>query len=281
MKFIWGAFCSILFLTSVRGATVAGYTAETNDRFANNGSFIASSYDLSGLGLSDGGKWVTMLSDNVFITSNHYSPATGESVTFYESNDPNGGSTSRTVAGTMRIGDSDLRIGFLSSPLTSEYGSFSFATENINNQINFLNSDYFGQNALIVGRSPGAYTTSQDMVFGRNVLDQWFVGASAGGTTDDAIGSDRDTILPPEYEAYFEGGDSGAPMFVVINGELRLVGINWFRGTQGTTEIIGMSYLGNYDMEIQDYINLHAVPEPSAGLLLLFSGSVMLLRRRR
>jgi len=44
-------------------AIIAGYDATENDRFANDPSFIAAAYDLSGV--SHNNRWLTMISPNV------------------------------------------------------------------------------------------------------------------------------------------------------------------------------------------------------------------------
>jgi len=54
----------------------------------------------------------------------------------------------------------------------------------------------------------------------------------------------------------------------VANGsQLTLVGLNWFVGNDesGNPIASGFSYVGNYDAEIQAFLDLHSVPEP-AGL---------------
>jgi len=133
------------------------------------------------------------------------------------------------------------------------------------------------------GRSPSNVTATIDVAVGRNILDRWFDSVNASGTTDDAIGSTVDAsgssnFVP--FEAALAGGDSGAPMFVVQEGVLTLVGLNWFVGTSGGSTINGQSYLGNYDAEIQSFIIANAVPEPSAAFL-AFASACLLLRRRR
>ncbi|MFP4674582.1 MAG: hypothetical protein ACLFO5_08370, partial [Opitutales bacterium] len=99
---------------------IDGFTTDENDRFANDSSFVADQFDLSGVGINNNGHWLTMLSDEVFISAEHLKPATGSSVTFYESNDPDGASSTRSVtSNTQQIGTSDLYVGTLDSPLSS------------------------------------------------------------------------------------------------------------------------------------------------------------------
>jgi len=182
------------------------------------------------------------------------------------------------VNSLQRIASSDIRAGVLDSPLGSSFSSFGLATEDASTTAEFAATPYALESAYIVGQasqSPTSYPTSQDMAFGRNVLDRWFDSVSAAGTTDDAVGADVNNSTDPNYvtyEADLQGGDSGAPLFVDDgSGGLTLVGINWFvdDGSVPTQDFIGMSYIGNYDQEIQTFISANAVPEPAhLGLLL-------------
>lgn len=263
---------------TVHGAVIDGFTSATNDRFADDTGFIASSFDLSGVAISDSGKWITMLSPNVFLTANHYAPGVGENITFYGSNDPAGLTLTRSVSNLERIGTSDLRIGILNSPLSAQFGYYDFATHittnnntallgpNRRNSESFINSPYYLADAYVLGRSPSSLPTSQDMAVGQNKLDRWFDADAVGGIDDVAIGAEvnsptEQNFLP--YEADLRGGDSGGPLFVEeVPGELTLVGINWFISDPAGS-FIGMSYVGNYATEIQSYIHLNAIPEPT------------------
>jgi len=149
---------------------------------------------------------------------------------------------------------------------------------------------YAGKNAFLFGRSPTGWPVSQDMAVGRNILDVWFDSITVSGTTDDAIGSvmnlSGDSLYVP-FEAFLQGGDSGGPMFVDDAGSLKLVGINWFIDSATTPEgmrnLNGQAYIGNYDVEIQAFIDAHPIPEPSA-IVLLASACVVFAfsaRRRR
>lgn len=59
---------------------IAAFTSETNDRFANDGSFFANAYNLFRIGRNDrvdlpqqelNGHWVTMITPNVFLSAVH------------------------------------------------------------------------------------------------------------------------------------------------------------------------------------------------------------------
>jgi len=273
---------------TAQGINIAGFNSLANDRFANDSSFIADSFDLSGVAISSAnGRWLTMVSRNVFLSSNHFFPADGSDVTFYESNDPGGPSVTRTVTGGQRVGSSDIYIGTLDSFLPSSYAVYDFATEDITSALigpdSFRNSSLNGLNAYLFGRSPSSFPKGQDMAVGRNRLDRWFDSASAEGTTDDAIGSNVESAGDSgfvSYESLLEVGDSGAPLFVEDGqGGLTLVGTNWFVTAGGDAN--GQAYVGNYDTEIQNFIDAN-VPEPGSFALLagLGAGILSLFRRR-
>lgn len=271
------SFC--LPLSGFSAININGFSTQANDRFASDPSFIASAYDLSGVTIANDGRWVTMISENVFLSAHHFFPANGTSVTFYGSNDPAGSTATRTIQSSQRIGSSDLRIGTLNAGLGSGFTFYNFAIDDTNNNNtasggplgsranseSFINSPYYLADAYMFGRSPTSFSVSQDVAVGRNKLDVWFDGVTAAGTTDDAMGARIDAqsesnFLP--YEAFLQVGDSGAPMLVEDgSGGLTIVGINWFIGTVGEDNYNGFSYVGNYDAEIQTYLDVNPVPE--------------------
>lgn len=284
--------------TVTLGLAIDSQAISTNDRFANDAQFIANSYDLSGVAIADDGRWVTMISENVFLSANHFFPSNGTSVTFYASNDPSGINTTRSIQSSQRIGTSDLRIGTLNSGLGGSFSFYDFATDDTNNNNtgngqnganseSFVNSPYYEADAYMFGRSVNSYATSQDMAVGRNKLDRWFDDVTAAGTTDDAIGADANSNGDAnylQYEALVVSGDSGAPLMVeTASNTLTIVGINWFVGNDGSTDLSGFSYVGNYDTEIQAFIDANAVPEFRLFSLLLSLSSFawILIRRRR
>lgn len=266
----WAAFfgVSVAVWSTQAAISIFDFSSEVNDRFANSPSFVAYGYDLSGVGLDDNGQWLAMISPNVYLSANHYHPSANASVTFYASNDPNGLSVTRTVTSiAQRIGTSDLWIGTINEPLPNSFAYYDFATQDITSSEQFNLSLYKNAVAFILGRSPTYRLVSQDMAVGRNKLDVWFDSINAGGTTDHAIGAVNDGFLDPNFvssEALVQPGDSGAGMFVPSGGKLTLVGINWFYYTAGNETGSGFSYVGNYDGDIQTFLNLYSVPEPSA-----------------
>lgn len=276
---------SLCVVAHAQAAIINNYSAATNDRFANDPSFIAADYDLSGVAIDSTGRWLTMISPNVFLSAAHLAPAAGSSVTFHAGNDPAGASVNRTVfyVGEALAG-SDLWIGLLSEPLPSSYNYYTYATEPLNGG-GWQDSPYFLADALNVARSPGSGEISLDFGVGQNRLDNYFGSTTVSGTTGYAIGSIVDgpgdaNFLP--YELELRSGDSGGPVFVDVDGALTLVGINWFAGTDEGLTINGYTYVGNYAAEIGAFMATYSVPEPShyalgAGLAVVV---VAILRRR-
>jgi hypothetical protein len=302
-RFQWMIGLGILTAQGLGGAiSIDSYSSAANDRFANSPSFLLDGFDLSGVGLAntsqsldtwdDGGRWVTMLSSNVFISADHFPPIVGSPVTFYASNDPSGGTATRTVASAQQLGSTDFWLGTLNAPLGANYASYDIVTGDITLDINGNpvgpGAVLGGQTGYLFGRSPDTeFPISQDMAIGENVIDFWFGETEEDGRTTDSIG----TVVNASgegnyrtYEARLIAGDSGGPLFVEDgSGGLDLVGINWFVADSSGTFINGMSYVGNYDEQIQAYIDANAVPEPSwiAALVGMAALATALVRRRR
>ncbi len=257
---------------------IIGFSSATNDRFANDPGFILNDHDLSGVTIASDGRWMTMLSSNVFVTADHYASSNGTSVTFYGTNDPLGSSFTTTVQSTMQIGSTDIRLGVLSDALPSGYASYDILNYPIPPNTNAIP-------VFMFGRSETAFPLSQDMAIGQNIMDQFYTNASAAGNVGDAGATTFDSP-GVSYEAQLATFDSGAPVMVLAGGQLTIVGTNWFIGTNGAgNEISGFSYLPNHASEIEAYIAENAptpVPEPTvAALILGLSALGMTSLRRR
>jgi hypothetical protein len=214
-------------------------------------------------------------------------------MTFYAGNDPDGTSVTRSITSNrQQIQGTDIFVGTLDSALPAGFSFFDFATEDINRTGvgsppgSFNGSPYAGANAYVFGRSPSSWPASQDMAVGRNVLEDFQLNRTVDGAgAGDSIEAVDDRPGGVEFESMLETGDSGAPLFVEnSSGSLTLVGINWFVSTGGTEDFFGASYLGNFDEDIQAFIDANAVvPEPAAYALWIGASALVssTLRRRR
>ncbi len=270
---------------------IADYTAAENDRFAVDGlgnpfpSFIAANFNLSGIGQTNSGRWATAISRNVVITAFHFAPGIGSTINFYSNNNPNTAPVTSTLASGTRVGSTDLYLGVLSQPLPSSISSFAFVQQSlvgpgpVGNTSTIVSAGSLqGLNTYMFGRSPGVYAASQDQAVGRNLITGYSENVRFNGTDNDSIMmiDDNFPTQSPDFvqhEAYFQGGDSGGPTFVEINGELVLLGTNAFifNGTDSQNIPFrgsGVNYTGNQAAFINNFIAISAVPEPSSLLLI-------------
>ncbi len=222
----------ILCVFSWPGAATAAmvlqqYAPEKHDRFYVQGSasdpvkdFIGADYDWSGVG--GGSYWATMISPHYFVSSSHRAPLPGDNIEFYHTNDPLGPSESRVVDSGVRIADSDLFLGRLKTPVSSDvaiYPILWFATE----------WDYEGLELFTFGRSDTS-PSQTNVRLGRNNIDPASfrtrtIQGSTGRTFlfdfDESGGMGAD-------ESYIGAGDSGAPSFAMYFDVPALVGVHWF-----------------------------------------------------
>lgn len=292
----------ILFLLaalslSARGAiTIANFSPATNDRFANNPSFVAAAYDWSGVGRSASGAWVTMLTPNVFVSAAHYRPAINSTVTFLPGNNPAATPLVGTVAGGQQIAGSDLWIGHLSSALPSSIETYARVTVSISSA-GFATSGIAGALTLMSGVSGSpSYGAPQTLAHavGTNTVEAFIAGVSAGGSTGDTLVTVRNLsgdgtwgFATTGYESQLTVGDSGSPLMLVSGGQLVLAGIAWAIGMAdidpsaavAARELSYFTYTGNLEGGISNYIALNSVPEPS--VLALAAAGLSLTRRRR
>lgn len=280
-------------LGSIQAAiTIDGYTAPTNDRFTNSNSFIASQFDLSGIGRTNG-QWATLIAPNVVVSAFHARPATGSVVSFYASNDPNGTPVQRTVtAANQKIGSTDLWIGVLDSNVPNSIRSFSFSNTllsgapPVGSAFSVGNAGIFqGANAYLVGLSPTSHIPQQSQAFGRNRIAGYSENVPFLSNTDnDSLIMDYDSSSNAnwvEYESRFVGGDSGAPMFVEYfdtttqKQDLLLLGTNAFVANNGTFS--GINYIGNQAAFINNFVSISAVPEPASLSLVLSCATIFIV----
>lgn len=211
----------------------------------------------------------------VFLSAEHFHPGTSNTITFYATNNPSGGSITRGISSGQQIGNTDIWVGVLDAPIAPGYAFYDMPL-----------TPSLGKNAYMAGRSTTNLPLSQDIAIGRNILDSTS-SYTVDGNTGSTIVANYNFSSSVTHESLFVGGDSGAPLFTVGSGsELTLEGINWFKGSIDATlltpeiEFNGFSDISSERAAIQTIIDANAIPEPSSTFLLCL-GSMMLITKRR
>jgi hypothetical protein len=271
MKILLLSFFSLIILSHpLLAIQIISSTAATNDRFSNDPTFIANNLDLSGVGIDNTGRWATLVSENVFLSANHFKPSNGSVITFYATNDPAGSFITRTVDSGQRIGDTDIWVGVLSSAVDSNYAFYDIGL-----------TPSIGQNSYMVGRSVMNNDDTQNFAVGRNLLDGTSTSFAAANATGTSILATYNETGGVAYESLVQSGDSGAPMFTAdLPNELTIVGTNWFVATVGTVTSNGFTDLSSDRGAIQTIIAANAVPEPTS-IAMLSLASLMLITYRK
>lgn len=289
-------FALVLAKIAFGDIQIDSYSNATNDRFTNSGSFIMSSYSLSGIGqvssASGQGRWATLVAPNIVLSAWHYPPPTNSSITFYLNNDASSTPVVRTVtSNSVRVGATDLWIGVLNAPVTGAT-YYKIADEALTgppggDETNIVTAgSYQGVNAFMFGRSPKANVAWQDQAVGRNKISGYWENVGYLGTDDDTLILDYNQASSSDYvqyESYLRVGDSGGPLFIDRGGSLVLMGTNAFvlTNSSGQTVASGVNYVGNQASFIRNFIQVNGVPEPTAGLVLWGLAGVGLTRMRR
>ena len=297
---------------------IQGYSAARHDRFAADPAFLASGFDLSGVGRAEGGGWVTLLKDpgggspTHFVSADHAAPS--GTVHFFTGNDPNAATVSCSVGSGSQIGLTDIWVGTITGCDTSSLTGYEIAPNDPSSQ--------FGQIALQAGVSSQTYgalaRSTTNMRWGRNKAtfleeNTTFIGRTGDwmiyqddSAEGDLIHSAPDKVptaddLNPD-ETFYQGGDSGGPSFLESAGQLLLVGVHSFKGELSTDDAdddgnpdldadgqavftpvrraSGDAYLPSSRAAILSQIDATAVPEPSAFLLIASLAAAGLAARR-
>jgi hypothetical protein len=201
---------------------VSGYQDRLHDPYyvGADKAFIGQGYNWSGVGRiadpaggSSNWKSLTMISDNYFITANHFKPNRGDDpagsapkVRFYRTTDPNGEFWESEIAtvgngydGT-RIGLTDLWVGKLANTPPDWVMRYPLAKRH--EATNYLS--YTDNKLFVFGQdSPRSFTSLR---VGRNQINQVELGGNYSWDYDPKNGLGAD-------EAQTQGGDSGSPSF--------------------------------------------------------------------
>lgn len=207
----------------------------------------------------------------------------------------------RASAGTMRIGATDFRLGFFNTPLPATIARYEFATVDLvgTGLTPVVSQDFAYSSGLTPTTGGYANNPLTNMAVGENRVEFFAEDSEIRNRAGDVL-STTDSIFTIQndpgdpgftyetYESSLNNGDSGSPLLVAEEGELVLWGI---AGAVGTLELFPgqerdfsvYSYTGNYDEQIQGFIdaNLVAIPEPSTLLSLTCLGGYLISRRRR
>jgi hypothetical protein len=267
---------------------INGYTAATNDRFTNDAAFVGAGFNFSGVGQMQGAGnlgWATAISRNVVISAAHAFPA--NAISFYASNDPAGTLVTRNIipGSGVQIPGTDLYLAVLDSNLPASIVHYNYATQALSGPAGSLANAgiYQNLNTFMFGRSPAVHPDDRDQAVGRNRITGYVENVNFNGNPNvDALLMFFDDSSSPDFvpfEALFQGGDSGGPTFVEVNGQLVLLGTNAFIGTAGSATFSGINYTGNQAAFITNFIN--SVPEPTSFSLFAVGSLAVLMRRRR
>jgi hypothetical protein len=298
------------FLPEAFALVINGENAAENYRFETgsypgspvpntSGSFIASGYDLSGVGWgTNSTRSYVMISDQYFLYATHY-PPTDTNMYFYS--DAEDGVVLYTIDTSFNLNipaynpdsakyleypyaatgnhlKSDISVGRLLTPIDPSDGIASYPILDLPSA-----ADYIGLDLLVYGWSAAVGT---GVIDGLGALDLYNANGTPGLASDDYVNSPdglADTLVMiftqgvGDGEARLEGGDSGSPSFALWNGSLALVGIH--SAVDGST---------NYDAFLPAYLDslssggvtFSTVPEPTALWLLGGIGFTWVAARR-
>jgi hypothetical protein len=275
---------------------------------ATNPSFYLSTVDFSGVGWrlpgifgpGGGSAWNVTMIDNIHFISNwHLNTGSvlnvGDTVNFR----PFGSSTtlSRTVANLQQVTNlgfsgsgipdgspSDVLLGTLNAPFSPGDGiaAYPIAAAGTLQQTVYM----YGRESA-VGRNNFGGLIAADVGTGATV--SFRMDYDQPNSNPDGLAS----LVGPD-EAHYNQGDSGGPTFVLVGGQLQLLGGNMFiqsygdpgepplpPGVTDPVEYSGSTYLPAYVAQINALI---AVPEPTSlalGSVAAAGALVSYLRRRR
>ena len=280
---------------------INGENATSNYRFTSgfpsspvlntSGSFVASGYDLSGVGWgTESTRNYTMINSQYFLYATHYPPATAE-MFFYSSSN---GVVTYTIDTAFSLTleypfatpgnhlKSDLSVGRLTTTLNPVDNITVYPILN-----RPTGAEYLGLNLLVYGWSAAVGT---GVINGLGPQNLYWNNNTPAIAADDVLNTLlifdnlNDTYMmtftqgAAAGEARVEGGDSGSPSFVPWNGGLALVGIH--SAVNGSTSFD--TFLPSYLPSLQtNGITFQTVPEPSIVWLAGLAGIALIMTSSR
>lgn len=219
-----------LIALPARGLNIRGYVPARHDRYSSgypgspalNTNFHAAFYDFSGVGWhsADPNFSFALISPSHFVGANHVKPGIGATLTFHARD---GALRTFTVANQYNITNAageatDLFIGELSRPVAPCDNITFYPILNLGAEAN-----YVGKELLVYGRTArvGKGTIGAFQDFGGDPI----IGG-AGVKSTRAYSSVYLNATGSQDDCHAEGGDSGSPSFVAMDGELFVVGVH-------------------------------------------------------
>lgn len=252
----------------VWGIAISDYSAEVNDRFGGgDSSFIGYGYDFSGVGIASSSHWATMISNNVFISSGHLHPITNETITYWKTNDQSGSSVTRKVFEYKMLGE--IALGVLENPLPDDYETYEISS--FYDKLKKLDSNgfFYNKDVFLVGK-----INNSSFAVGHAEIYNY-----GNYSTPHFHGKDSDNLKYYYTREYYndppttllQNGDSGTPVFLYDSdsSSMTLLGHSFaianIVNDQGN--VVGqrnyLSDLDYYREDINEFIKLHAIPEPA------------------
>ncbi len=261
--------CVVVFLCGEVFGTnlvIREYDAKRHDRFyvGDDKAFIGDPLDWSGVSRTQRdvsgavSYWVTMISPTYFVSANHWSPGAGETVRFYEGNDPAGPTHDYTIAswGHRVTTDRDLYIGKLTESLDPSHNICYYPVLELPSRDDYLDRDLF-----VYGMPDRVGHNTVDSIDSND--DMWFY---------------YDDLSDPD-EAKTVSGNSGGPSFIVCDGALALVGTHHYScGDSFVPEHIdNLNYWMSDDGSDE---RVTVVPEPATLSLVAICLGMLVTRRK-
>lgn len=244
----------MLFAGIASGLQIRAYNPARHNRFVSgyptnpvaNTNFFKSYYDFSGVGWHSTAPYLsyTLISPKHFVGANHVKPGIGTALKFQGRD---GVVRTYTVANQYNITNAsgehtDLFIGELTQSIpTCDHITF-YPILNLLTEAN-----YIGRPLLIYGHDArlGIGSINSILTFGGDPI-------TGGGGINDTRAFDYTYVNATGNidDCHLEGGDSGSPSFVAMNGEMFVVGVHLAVATTALAKDNLDTFVPNYLSQI-------------------------------